>query len=376
MTVQLDRRSLLAAGLGLAAAAASGPAGARAPSPGYDAALDAAFAERSPIALGGAVVTADGVAWSGVRGVRRFGEPDPVGLEDKWHLGSNAKAMTAAVYGRLVDQGRARWDAFVPEIFTDIPVDPAWADIRIVDLMHHRAGLGDASVLSRDWLMSARRDPASLVDQRTALAARAFAAPPTGTPGTFAYGNADYVMIGAAIERLTRASWEAAMATELFAPLGLASAGFGAPRQNASGGPNAWGHMAPQPPFTPMDPASPGADNPLAMSPAGGVHMTLSDYGRFLQALIRDGEGWLKPETVRALATPPAEGEPYAGGWGVRRDEAGDSVLGHDGSNTLWHVTASLNLGTGVGLIGAANQSPQNGAPRTLVQGLRTASAV
>ena len=37
-------------------------------------------------------------------------------VEDKWHLGSNTKAMTAALFGRLVDQGRARWGARVVDL--------------------------------------------------------------------------------------------------------------------------------------------------------------------------------------------------------------------------------------------------------------------
>lgn len=370
MTMITDRRALLAGGFGLAAAAAlSRPAHAHS-STAFDTVLDTTFTDLAPVALGGAIVTAEGLAWQGVRGVRRSGNPDPVEAADKWHLGSNAKAMTAAVYGRLVDRGDARWDTPVSKIFADVPVDAAWDGVTLRDLMHHRAGLVDATVLGRDWMMTARRDPASLVDQRTALAAKAFSAAPGGERQRFAYANANYVMIGAAIERLTGRSWEDAMRTELFEPLGLSSAGLGAPRTNAQGGPNAWGHRGAAAPLTPMDPASPAADNPLAMSPAGGVHMTLADYAAFLRAIIRGGGGWLTPETIGVLITPPEGGEPYAGGWGVRRNEAGDRVLGHSGSNTLWHVTASLNLTSGVAVIGATNQPSQNGAPKILTQAL------
>ena len=373
MTITPDRRALLAGGFGLAATAAlSRPVRAHS-STNFDTVLDATFTDLAPVALGGAIVTAEGLAWQGVRGVRRAGNPDPVEAADKWHLGSNAKAMTAAVYGRLVDRGDARWDTPVSRIFTDVPVDPAWGGVTIRDLMHHRAGLDDAAVLGRDWLMTARRDPASLVDQRTALAAKAFSAAPGGAPQRFAYANANYVMIGAAIERLTGRAWEDAMRTELFEPLGLSSAGLGAPFSNAQGGPNAWGHRGAAAPLTPMDPASPTGDNPLAMSPAGGVHMTLADYAVFLRAMIRRGGGWLTPDTVGVLVTPPEGGEPYAGGWGVGRTEAGDTVLGHSGSNTLWNLTASLNLTSGVAVIGATNQGPRNVAPRTLTQALSAA---
>lgn len=379
MISNLNRRRLISAGLGLAAVAAvprpvfaRSRAGAHAPD--YDGALDAVFAEKVPVALGGCVVTADGVQWTGVRGVRRSGADDPVTIGERWHIGSNGKALTAALYARLVDQGRTRWDATVPELFADVRVDPAWSRTTIGDLMRHRAGLADAAVLDRQWLMTARRDPATLVDQRTALAAKAFGQAPTGTPGTFAYGNADYVMMGAAIERLTNGSWEDAMTREVFAPLGLDSAGFGAPHANAEGGANAWGHLGPVGSLVPMDPTSPGADNPRAMSPAGGVHMTLADYAAFLRAVIRKGGGWLSPEAVDVLVTPPEEGEPYAGGWGIRRNDAGEAMLGHEGSNTLWHVSTSLDLTAGIGFVGVVNQGPKNGAPRNVIQALRKAA--
>ncbi|MEY4240835.1 MAG: hypothetical protein RJA14_531, partial [Pseudomonadota bacterium] len=70
-----------------------------------EAALDAVFAEAAPPALAAGIVTREGLGWTGVRGVRRAGADDPATLDDRWHLGSNTKAMTAAVFGRLVDQG-------------------------------------------------------------------------------------------------------------------------------------------------------------------------------------------------------------------------------------------------------------------------------
>ena len=73
-----------------------------------EAALDAVFAGAAPPALAAGIVTREGLGWAGVRGVRRAGTEDAATLDDRWHLGSNTKAMTAAVFARLVDQGRAR----------------------------------------------------------------------------------------------------------------------------------------------------------------------------------------------------------------------------------------------------------------------------
>lgn len=76
----INRRHVLAVG----AAAAVAPSAARAQSEGaFDAALTTAFDGVRPIALAGGVVTAQGLAWSGVRGVRRAGGDDPATTDDR-----------------------------------------------------------------------------------------------------------------------------------------------------------------------------------------------------------------------------------------------------------------------------------------------------
>ena len=49
---------------------------------------------------------------------------------------------------------------------------PAWRETPVEALMDHTSGLADADFVGRDWLMTARADPASLRDQRAALAAQ------------------------------------------------------------------------------------------------------------------------------------------------------------------------------------------------------------
>lgn len=295
-----------------------------------EAALDAAFAAAAPPALAGAIVSREGLIWSSVRGVRQAGGSDPVTTDDRWHLGSNTKAMTAALFARLVEQGRADWNMTITQAFPALTLDPAWRSTRLIDLMHHRAGLMDADVIGRAWLMTARADPRTLPEQRRAIAEQAFAKPPSGTVGSFAYGNANYIVLGAAIEAINGTSWEDAMRAQVYDPLDLTSAGFGPPPS-----PNAWGHRG-----TAIDPTNPGADNPLALGPAGTAHMTLADYGRFLAVFLSEGGGWISADSVTRL-TAPAEGPPpgYGCGW-IMQGQGADRVLGHEGSNTMWHAGA------------------------------------
>jgi len=332
-----------------------------------DAALDAVFEEHAPPALAAGIVSREGLQWSGVRGVRRVGSPDAATLQDRWHLGSNTKAMTAAVYGRLVDRGLTRWERPMVDIFPEIAAAPAWAGVTVDQLMSHHAGLRDDDLLPRDVRIAARGDARPLVEQRLDRVRAALEAGPRGAVGTYAYANINYILAGAAIERISGAAWEAAIAAELFAPLGITTGGFGAPE-----GDQPWGHQTLAGVMTPLDSVL-KPDNPPLMGPAGTAHMSLSDYAAFLRLFLTRGGDVLRPATVEVLTTPGAgAGRPYALGWAVEpAGWAAGPTLQHEGSNTLWHATAVLDPAGGVGYVGLSNESTRGGpAIRALVQRL------
>ena len=337
-----------------------------------EAALDAVFAEAAPPALAAGIVTREGLGWAGVRGVRRVGGEALATTDDRWHLGSNTKAMTAAVFGRLVQQGRARWDMPLAEAFPSLTLDPAWSAATLDDLMRHRAGLLDASMLDRAWLMAAHADQRPLPEQRAEFAARALGAAPTGPVGQFAYGNGNYIVLGAAIEALTGQAWEAVMQAELYAPLGLTTAGFGPPQGEAP-----WGHRG----GVGVDPAG-FADNPRALGPAGTAHMSLADYARFIGAMMGGSPDWLSDETRRHLLTPATGSPPaYAAGWGVGTAPWGGvsgpgPAITHNGSNTMWFATVVAAPERGLGFIALSNDGVAGQrACTTLVRRLAEAHA-
>lgn len=359
----MTRRDLL---IGTAAATAVASGSARADIAGWDAALDRiASGPSAPPALAAMVVGREGPLWTGARGVRRAGSADAATAGDLWHLGSNTKAMTAALYGRLVDAGQADWDATLSQLLPDVAMHEAWRDTPLTAVMGHVAGLSDDTAMGRPWLMTARADPRGLADQRRALVEAMLAVPPAGTPGTFDYGNANYVLIGAVIETLTGRPWEDVMRTELFGPLGITSAGFGAPP-----GAQPWGHSGGRA----VDPSTGFADNPLALGPAGTAHMSLNDYARFLGVFLNQGAGLLSPETLAVLTRSVGQGQPpYGGGWLIVGGQpwAGGPALAHDGSNTMWYLSAWVAPGIGRAFVAASNDGNAGGeACRQLIPGL------
>ncbi|MEO0415736.1 MAG: serine hydrolase, partial [Verrucomicrobiota bacterium] len=68
----------------------------------------------------GCVVIVDGEIKRPVcLGKRKFGAPNPVTADDKWHIGSLSKSMTATLAATFVEGGELSWDSTVGEILGD-----------------------------------------------------------------------------------------------------------------------------------------------------------------------------------------------------------------------------------------------------------------
>jgi CubicO group peptidase (beta-lactamase class C family) len=297
-------------------------------------------------ALGGAVVGRDGSLELDVVGVRIRGGEDPVQPGDRWHIGSCCKAITAALYARLVERGEAEWGASLADLFPDLAatIDPGWKAITIDDVFVSQAGL--PANLGRREMLAAWKDERPITEQRTEAAAAALARPPR-RPGRFLYSNLGYIVVGAAIERISGLPFESAVATHVLEPLGIASGGFGPP-------PDLWGHggrMLALGPLglidlgggKPADPEHGKSDNPAVMSPAGRLHLTLEDWAKFQRVFLTQGGGFLGAQTVERLLTPAmGPGQRHGMGWAPAHG-FGDASFGQQGSNAYWVATALID---------------------------------
>jgi CubicO group peptidase (beta-lactamase class C family) len=303
-------------------------------------------------ALAAAVVTSRGLESLAATGYRRRDRAVPVTTNDLWHLGSNTKALTATLAGRLVERGLLNWDTRVAEVFPDLAGDfhPDFQPLTLRHLLSHRAGVA----ANLDWGRLARTGTVS--EQRLTALKQGLAARPVHPPGSRClYSNLGYVMAGALLERVTGRTWEELMRTEVFEPLGMTRAGFG-----GVGTPGEldqpWGHRQGG---RPAPANGPEADNPPVLGPAGTVHCPLADWARFVADHLRGlrGQpGLLQPATYRELATAVGDGE-YGLGWVVtRRDWAGGLALNHCGCNTLFFANVWLAPERDFAVLVVANQ--------------------
>lgn len=278
--------------------------------------------------------------------------------EDQWHWGSITKSMTATLCARLVEAGIIEWDTTVGHILDERnkPVAKPYRNATLKHLLSHRAGLQANLDLMNMVFYS--RDP--LPDPRAERRKYAYAAlkqKPVGALGAQnLYSNNGYIIAGAMLEQLTGKSWESLIETHVFAPLGLTSAGFGAPgRPGHIDQP--LGHAVNGDERKPLPVAdNTPNDNPVALGPAGRVHMSMSDMLTYLKAHSEKPESFLSAKSWATLHTPHF-GDNYALGWVVRPDGA----LWHNGSNTLWYAEVLIDAKAGIVCCAAGNDT----APQT-----------
>ncbi len=295
--------------------------------------------------VGAAVVASSGALDAAVVGTRRRGGSEPVEIGDQWHIGSCAKAMTAALYARLVERGDTEWGVPIGGFFPDLAdrTDPGWLGPTIDEVLLCRSGM--KANLSRTEMLNAWEDTSPVTDQRTRAVLSALSRPPRSR-GTFRYSNLGYIVVGAAIDRIGGMPFEEALQVILLEPLGIRSAGFGPP-------PDVWGH---QPKLqigalttgrgSPAQPGLARSDNPAVMTPAGRLHLALADWAKFQHLFLNQGHGMLEAGTIeRLLAVPPGKGRGMAMGWAPAGGLDGISH-GMQGSNTLWAATALIDAGS------------------------------
>lgn len=322
------------------------------PPPLTDARLEALRARVGAPAMAAAALNiATSFSISAAQGLRAAGRAARVTVDDKWHLGSITKSMTATLAAQCVEAGLISWDDTVGGVLgaeiTDMRAD--YRDATFRHLLSHRAGL-QANISPLDFARFPRENADARAD-RVAFARFALRQEPVGPmEQTFTYSNNGYVIAGAMLEAKLGAPWETLIQERLFSRFGMPSAGFGAPG-TAGAYDQPVGHAGGL--LGRLQPHAPGApvtDNPAVLGPAGRVHASLYDVLHYLRChsdrvlMLERGESW------DMLHTPPFGGE-YAMGW-VKRP---DGALWHNGSNTLWYAEVSFDPVRGIVAAAACN---------------------
>ena len=310
-------------------------------------------------ALAGAIVTDTGIVEARAAGCRRYGGPANVTDNDQFHLGSCGKSFTSVALGLLVDQGKLRWEATLPELFPEAAgtMRPEYRNVTLLDVLSHSAGfVRDAGITPQ---------PGTPTAQRAEIAAWALLQPPAIQHGAYLYSNLGFIIGGTILERISGRTYEDVIMHDVVAPLGLTTAGFG-----PMGTPGLEDEPLQHSPS--HAPISPTGDAQLApiYNPAGGLHMSVGDWGKYVRWVLATQSGasapLLSPATALMITTPrvaTGDGGYYALGWGgaYYDQSAGGRTLSHSGSNGYNYCTAYIWLNRKIGFLVMSNQGAVGG---------------
>ena len=275
-------------------------------------------------------VRADGREVYACRGVTSIDNPLPVDQDTLFVLGSVTKTYTATALMRLVAEGRVELDApvrrYVPEL--RLADEQTAAQVTVLNLLNHTSGLG------WDLLLDTGEGDDALASFVAKLAELELIAPPGARAS---YSQAGYSLLGRVIEKVAGLPYEKAIASLVFAPLGL-SHSFFAPVDVMTRR-FAVGHNR-------------GEDGTLSIgrlwrgprcrNPGGGLASSVADQLRWARFHLGDGRGEsgervLPAEVLHRMKEPTAElrGSTLGDAFGIcwfLRDVDGVRTVGHGGS--------------------------------------------
>lgn len=307
-------------------------------------------------ALAAAVVVKGRLVAVGTAGTRRAGMDIPVTQDDRFHLGSDTKAMTALLAAMMIEDGRLQWDSTLAQVFPELAadMDARLQQVTITQLLSHTSGLPPDDQAFGELMMKALMQDGNLDERRYWMLQQMAPLPLAAPPGSrFAYSNLGYVVAGAVIERVSGKTWEELMVERIFDPLGLKTAGLG-PQASMGRVDAPLGHRLINGKLKAIL-SGPEADNPSLLGPAGTAHMSVLDFARWgswMAAQGQRGPSLVKPATLKKLVTPQiamplasttattattvAGVAQYALGWGnLKVAWSPKPLVFHGGSNTL-----------------------------------------
>lgn len=283
-------------------------------------------------------LTADG-STQVLAGLRQVGSTDKIQAGDAFMIGSITKAMTSALAGRLVEQGRIAWTTTLAEALPDLAAGmlPAYRGVTLEQLLAHRGGVlgfndGEDSARLLAYLQSYSGTlPGTQAGRERFFAAWLLVQPPAAQPGQdFHYSNAGYALAALMLEVRTGRTYADLFEQELARPLGITVSWTLADTRFAN---RPVGHGGAKGQLSTVTPEDGDVAQWLALLQPGGVGTTMTpdSYATWVNWHLRALRGETTPLSASYLRRIQSlvRGE-YALGW-IAGDLDGRPVLAHDG---------------------------------------------
>ncbi len=317
-------------------------------------------------AIAAAIVKKGAITDVAVVGERWVGSGQNVERNDRFHVGSVTKSMTATMIAALVQKELLSWDFTVGDILGDMEMRDEYRDVTLEQLLQHRGGIPAYTQVSDDEEQRLDSLPGTPRRQREAFVAMVLMEKPEATPGKeMYYSNAGYAVAAVMAERVGSRSWEELIDIHLFEIITMKTGGFGWPAtpQNPN---QPRGHFEENNAFRTQIFGEYELGSYLA--PAGGVHCSIEDLARYAIVHLRGLAGRdkdLHAEIIIRLHTAPAAPEGtmrYAAGWAIVDSPEVGEVHTHNGSAGTFFATIELYPEYDTAVVLATNVGIQAGS--------------
>ena len=259
--------------------------------------------------------------------------------DDRWHIGSITKSITATLIASQISNGLYDFETPISDLLKHIPIHQSKKKITIKQLLTHTSAFNaNYSLLTR---IRIPKPSETNMSYRTRIISELLQKPISIRQSReFLYSNVGYSVAGHIAETAANIDFESLVQRDIFEKCDLNSAGFGAPRGESQndqpmGHSNLLGIRRPANPF-----GSGFTDNGLELSAAGRVHMNLGDllkYGHLHLTHDQSHHLDITSENWNILHSPICDN--YACGWVKETLDWSDGpILWHNGSNTLWYA--------------------------------------
>jgi CubicO group peptidase (beta-lactamase class C family) len=322
----------------------------------FRAAAERVLKETGIPGAGIALVRQDGIEWAGGIGWADRDERVAASADTHFRAGSISKTFVALALVQLQEDGLLDLDASVSEIAPEIPIDNPWAaeaPVLVRHLLEHTAGLDDMhfrqvynneDAADLPLLEGLRRSPAALRVR--------------WKPGTrAAYSNVGYTAAAVVLEKVAQQPFEEYIEEQVFVPLQMATSSFVLTAEHEAL--LARGYESPGTP--------PVQARQIYLRPAGNLHTSAAELGRFVQMLLNwgelDEEPVVDPEYLGNMEFPRTSLAARAGvrtGYGLglyHHRRLPYPVLGHDGGIDGFISTFGYSPSRDVGFVVLINGS-------------------
>ncbi len=212
---------------------------------------------------------------------------DTATMNDRFHIGSNTKAMTAFIIAKYVEKGKLKWTTKFFDIFPDWKENSnvAYYKSTLQDLLSHKARIqpfqGDNDPIIPDFKGTKQ-------EKRKAFGKFVLTLKPVEIDSTqaFNYSNAGYTLASLMLEKVTQKSWEQLVENVFNKDLNLNVKLSWPENQKAK---DTWGHSFENNKLIPV-PSNTTYQLDFT-EPAGDINITLKDYAKFIQLNLKGLKG-------------------------------------------------------------------------------------